>query len=243
MRAGRLRRGLWIVVAIALAIIAPPAGFVGWRYAHSNFGTLEPGRIYRSKQMNAHDLTATVQTYGLKTVLNLRGVNESDAWYRDELQATIASKATQVDFKMASDQWLSRLQLRSLIRIFDTCEYPILLHCEFGSERTGLASAIAVLLQPGRSLEEARAQFSLHYLYYVDKTNYVLPDHINQYEAWLRARAEPHSPERFRGWAWEGFVPGQPSREYWPYNPDPLVVVTRPSKPVMIGSVPETGRR
>jgi hypothetical protein len=193
--------------------------------------------------MSANRLTETIEGSRVKTVLNLRGVNENDAWYLAERGATTAAGATQVDFKMASDQWLSRAQLRTLIRIFDSSEYPLLIHCEFGSERTGLASAIAELLRPDGSLEDARAQFSLWYLFLRDCENKVLPEHLDQYEAWLHGRGWNHSPDRFRQWAAEGFVPGQPSREYWPFNPDPLVVITRPDTPAAIRSVRDQTRR
>jgi protein tyrosine phosphatase (PTP) superfamily phosphohydrolase (DUF442 family) len=188
-------------------------------------------------------LTKTIARDGVKTVLNLRGVNAKESWYLAELEATASAGATQVDFKMASDQWLSRAQLRTLIRILDSSEYPLLIHCKSGSERTGLVSAIAELLRPGGSLADARAQFSIWYLFRLDAKNKVLPAHLDQYEAWLQAQNRSHEPELFRRWAREGFTPGQPSREYWPYNPDPLVVITRSAPAARLGSLPETTRR
>jgi protein tyrosine phosphatase (PTP) superfamily phosphohydrolase (DUF442 family) len=242
MRTSRLRR--WLVsLGVVVLIGLLPISFVLWRYSTSNLGALQPGRIQRSGQMSANRLTATIEGSGVRTVLNLRGVNENDAWYLAERNATTAAGAIQVDFKMASDQWLSRAQLRALIRIFDSSEYPLLIHCESGSERTGLASAIAELLRPDGSVKDARTQFSRSYLFVRDAKNKVLPEHLEQYEAWLHARGWNHSPDRFRQWAAEGFVPGQPSREYWPFNPDPLVVITRPRTPAAIRSVPDKTRR
>ena len=47
----------------------------------------------------------------IKTVLNLRGSNRVDAWYRDEVAATNHEQATQIDVAMSSCVWMSRAQL------------------------------------------------------------------------------------------------------------------------------------
>jgi protein tyrosine phosphatase (PTP) superfamily phosphohydrolase (DUF442 family) len=208
----------------------PVLGLVGWDLATANFGTVQDGRVYRSGQMPARALARTIRREGIKTVLNLRGSNPDQPWYRAERAATLGAGATQVDMSLASDLWLSRAQARTLVRVLDTSEYPILIHCEWGSERTGLASAVAELLRPGGSLAEARRQFSLGYLFLPMGDGAVTRDHLDRYEQWLRDRGRPHSPERFRLWIAEGYRPGHPSREDWPYDPKPLVVITRPGE-------------
>ena len=108
----------------------------------------------------------------------------------------------------------------------------MLIHCQWGSERTGLVSAFAELLRPGSTLDDARAQFSIRYLFVRVNDGKVMAEHLDQYESWLRAGGMKHDPATFRRWVDEGFKPGEPSREQWPYDPYPLVVITRPgSKP------------
>ena len=75
---------------------------------------------------------------------------------------------------------------------------------------------------------DARAQFSIRYLFVRVNDGKVMAEHLDQYENWLRNAACEHSPANFHRWVDEGFQPGQPSREDWPYDPYPLVVVTRP---------------
>src|SRR5205823_11137226 len=101
---------------------------------------------------------------------------------------------------------------------------------EWGAERTGLVSALAELLRPGGSLDDARAQFSIRYLFLPVRDGARMAAHLDRYAAWLRVQGAPHTPDRFRRWVAEGFRPGHPSREEWPYDPYPLVVVTRPAK-------------
>jgi Tyrosine phosphatase family len=144
------------------------------------------------------------------------------------MSVTREACATHVDVAMSSCLWMSRAQLRALVKTLDTAEYPLLIHCAWGSERTGLVSAFAELLRPGATLDDARAQFSIRYLFVRVNDGKVMAEHLDQYENWLRARGIEHAPANFHRWVDEGFQPGQPSREDWPYDPYPLVVTARP---------------
>ncbi|MFO0954884.1 MAG: tyrosine-protein phosphatase [Isosphaeraceae bacterium] len=236
------RRRLRGAIAACACVLLPPAGYVGYRQAVDNFGTVVPGRVYRSDQMTGASMTRAVRAYGVKTVLNLRGPNPSAGWYRDELAASTAAGATQVDISMSSCEWMSRAQLRALVRVLDTCEYPLLIHCQWGAERTGLVSAFSELLRPGSTLDDARRQFSVGYMFLPVKDGKVMLAHLAAYEGWLRAGGRTHSPGRFREWAESGFTPGVPSREQWPYDPYPLVTVTRPA-PEALAAAKARGER
>ena len=222
----RTRRRILIVAAV---VLLPPSLFYGWRSeVQHNFGTLQPNRVYRSAQLSKSDLEGTIRGHKIKTVLNLRGTNGQHLWYRDERAAVLGSGATLVDVSLSSCEWMSRPQLKTVVRVLDTSAYPMLIHCHQGAERTGWVSAIATLLRPGATLADARAQFSMYYLYFGRGDGKVMGEHLDQYEAWLAAQGESHSPSRFREWVDHGFVPGKPSREDWPYDPYPLLVITRP---------------
>ena len=177
--------------------------------------------------MPASSLARTVRDYRIRTVLNLRGSNK-DPWYAAERSATVEAGATQVDIAMSSCIWMSRAQLRTVIDTLDSSEYPILIHCQWGAERTGLISAFAELLRPGSTLDDARAQFSIRYLFVRVNDGKIMAEHLDQYEHWLAARGWTHEPDHFRRWVSEGYQPQVPSREQWPYDPYPLVVITPP---------------
>lgn len=225
---GRACLRKWILGTV-LALLTPPLGFVAWNVATDNFATVEPGALYRSGQMDPIGLGRTIRANKIKTVLNLRGSHPELVWYQGEQKATLDAGATQVDMALSSCEWMSRVQLRTLIRTLDTSDRPILIHCWHGSERTGLATAFARLLEPGSTLADARGQFSLRYLYAGYGDGKVMEEHLQQYENWLRRQGLAHQPEHLKRWAEDGFQPGKPGREQWPYDPFPLVVVTRPS--------------
>lgn len=218
-----LARGL---AAVALAIVA----FVGVRWGTGNRGTAVPGRVHRSAQLDAKTLSRVLRDERIKTVLNLRGGNPGVRWYDAELATTLAAGASQVDFPMATDLWLSREQARTLLRVLDTAEPPVLVHCQWGAERTGLVSAFAVLLRPGGTLVEARKQFSIAYLFLPTHDGRMMTGHLDAYEAWLAASRLGHTPEHFRRWLGTDYAPppGGPSRDAWRCNPYPLVEVHRP---------------
>lgn len=202
---------------------------VGWIHLTGNLATVVPGQVYRSAQMGPSALASTIRDRGVRTVLNLRGHHPKAAWYRAERDATLAAGATQVDIPLSSCEWASRTRLRTLVDVLRTCEKPVLIHCWHGSERTGLASAFALLLRDGSDPAEARAQFSARYLFVPFGDGVVTLRHLDQYEAWLAENGLTHAPDVFRRWVAEGYRPGVPSREQWPYDPDPLVVTTRPT--------------
>lgn len=227
MRLATIRKAARISVA-ALLLTGLAIGIpVAVRRSAGNFGTVEPGRVYRSAQLDAGAIGRAIREHGIKTVLNLRGPNPDQAWYREEVAATVASGATQVDVPLASDQWLSRAQAATLLDLLGRVEYPILIHCEFGAERTGMVSAFVELLKPGGTLADARAQFSIRYLFLPVKDGLVMLGHVDRYESWLRDHGLAHTPDQFRRWLSSDYRPDSPSREYWPCNPYPLKVVTR----------------
>jgi protein tyrosine phosphatase (PTP) superfamily phosphohydrolase (DUF442 family) len=225
LRSSRITR---LFVRLAAAIMIPSLFCIAWNQANHNFAEVQPERVYRSGQMPASALAQTLRERRIKTVLNLRGSNPSESWYRNEISTTREACATHIDVAMSSCLWMSRVQLRALVETLDTAEYPLLIHCAWGSERTGLVSAFAELLRPGGTLDDARAQFSIRYLFVRVNDGKVMAEHLDQYEYWLRERGIEHQPANFHRWVDEGFQPGQPSREDWPFDPYPLVVIARP---------------
>jgi len=230
----RSSRPLVHALRLGIAVILLPTLYVAWDLATYNFGTVQADRIYRSGQMPARSLAKSLRAHQIKTVLNLRGSNTRDAWYRDEVAATNHELATQIDVAMSSCVWMSREQLGALIDALDSLEYPVLIHCAWGSERTGLVSAFAELLRPGSTLDDARAQFSLGYLFVRAGDGRVMAEHLDQYENWLAAEKRKHDPANFRRWLKSAFKPGLPNREQWPYDPYPLLVITRPGEAPLV---------
>jgi hypothetical protein len=91
-----------------------------------------------------------------------------------------------------------------------------------------MTAAVAELLTPGRTVEDARQQLSLRYLYIRLGDGRIMAELFDQYENWLTSNQLEHTPEVFRQWVNIGYQPGEPNREEWPYDPFPLVVERHP---------------
>src|SRR5262249_5623280 len=98
--------------------------------------------------------------------------------------------------------------LRELVRTLDQTAYPILIHCQRGSDRTGLVSAIALLLQEGASLADARRQVGPRFGHLPISRTVAMDPFLDFYEGGLKAAGQEHSAQRFRHWLLHEYRPG-----------------------------------
>src|SRR5262249_41159099 len=129
----------------------------------ANFHAVLPGRVYRCAQPSARALEELVARHGIRTVVNLRGCCDPFPWYLAQARATHRLDVCQEDICLSAGRLPSAPELRRLVEVIDRGEYPLLLHCRRGADRTGLASAVVLLLQPGVPLSQARRQLGLRY--------------------------------------------------------------------------------
>ena len=128
-----------------------------------NFHTIEADRAYRSAQLDGESLRLVIETFDIRTVVNLRGENLSNEWYQNEKAVTDELGVTLVDARMSAHELPSRETLLLLYDTFTTGEHPMLIHCKSGADRTGAASAIWRILVLGDSREAAAEELSTQY--------------------------------------------------------------------------------
>ena len=151
---------------VVLLILAFPASvllYFGLLQIDGNFHTVVAGKLYRSAQPSARDLSAYAQTPGIKSVINLRGQHPGDPWYDDEVRVSNELGLFHVDIALSAHQELSAAQLLGLEKAFRDAPPPILIHCKGGADRTGLAAALYVLEVLHLPVETAAAQLSWVY--------------------------------------------------------------------------------
>ena len=125
-----------------------------------NFRIIENERAYRSAQLDATSFRLVIETYGIRTIINLRGENEDNLWYQAERGIAAEMGVTLVDVRMSANALPSRETLLLLYDTLTTAEHPILIHCKAGSDRTGAAAAIWRMAVNGESRAEARRELS-----------------------------------------------------------------------------------
>jgi Tyrosine phosphatase family len=173
-----------------------------------NFHTVQHGRVYRSSQLSAARLRGVIDDYHVRTIVNLRGPCPEFAWYQDECRVTHERNVSQEDIVLSAIRLPPPAEVQRLVQVLDHAQYPILLHCRQGVDRTGLAAVIVRLLEPGVSLSEARSQLSFRFGYIPYNGTENILKFVDLYDEWLRDEQLTHAPELFRYWVNEKYCPG-----------------------------------
>src|SRR5262249_25909523 len=145
-------------------------------------------------------LSRWIRDYHLRSILNLRGGNPADWWYEAEVKTAQSSGVSFYDLPLHATRRPTRRELLVLIDTLRSCRYPLLIHCKSGADRTGLASALYLMVHRGQPPERAAEAFSLEFGHIPLGGTEHLHEPLNEYAAWLTARRHRHTPERFRDW-------------------------------------------
>jgi protein tyrosine/serine phosphatase len=150
---------------------------------HSNFHVVKNGEVYRSAQMNGEQLANVIQKYGIKSILNLRGENPKTSWHQIELATAVKWHVIHYDWGFGAGDELTPEKMNDLITLLHHAPKPVLIHCQAGADRTGLAAALYCYAIEGQSAEDADRQLTVWYGH--------LPF------PWLKAQAMDHSFWRY----------------------------------------------
>jgi predicted protein tyrosine phosphatase len=172
---------------------------------HNSHVVLE-GRVYRTAQLKPDKLAEFVLEHKIKTVVNLRG-RPIAYWYPIESQTTQFLGIGQEDVTTSANRLPSPNEMKRLVEVLDRCEYPIVLHCQQGADRTGLAAAIVLLLYSEADYKTARRQCSTRYGHIPYAAAAPMDKFFALYDEWLGERA--HTPTLFRTWLTREYQPGK----------------------------------
>lgn len=169
--------GRWFLAIVAVLLaVAPPLALYRYEYVEAKrFHIVTPGRFYRSGQMTAPGLRATIERYKIKTIINLQNEEPdpllADHWLgKGKIPESELCEQLGVKYVLLTPDILPLdNQLDSIPPVVDDylkllddeANYPILLHCKAGLHRTGRLTAIYRMeylgWTPGEALREARA--------------------------------------------------------------------------------------
>lgn len=164
-------------------------------------------RVWRAAQPLPHQIAAA-KRLGIRTVLNLRGQYDI-ATYAYEREACRRAGLKLVDFRVKSRNAPTRDELLGARDIFQSIDYPVLMHCKSGADRVGLMSVLYRHLHDGVPMTEAIDQLSLRYGH-IAQANTGIIDYF--FERYIADNAR--SPIAFYDWVQTVYDPDELRRTF-----------------------------
>jgi len=159
------------------------------RAAFANFHWIEPGKMARANQPSPKQI-AHYADMGIKTILNLRGPGDT-GYYALEREAAARHGIEMIDARMHSREPPSRAQVLQAKQLFETIQYPALMHCKSGADRAGVMAVLYKHFAMGVPIAQAVEQLSLKYLHIRQGKTGVLGYFVGQLMKATRGAADP----------------------------------------------------
>jgi protein tyrosine/serine phosphatase len=135
-------RGLRAIGMGLLALVLFVLGYETGLTTSGNLHVVEPGEAYRSAQPTAGRIAWMHGQLGIRSIINLRGENAGSDWYDAELATSRRLGITHIDYRMSSRDHFDQARAEELIALMRAAPKPVLIHCNGGADRSGLASAL-----------------------------------------------------------------------------------------------------
>lgn len=168
------------------------AAYCGAVIYEGNFHAVDAGVIYRSAQPGPAELARYNRDHGIKSVLNLRGAHPGEGWYDREVGASQGLGMAHFDYALSAKRFVTASQIADLLKIIRQAPKPLLVHCQSGSDRAGLVSALYRVAIAGDVPQAAGRELSLvfgHFPYLTSRSGAM----DASFDAFVREQAHPKS--------------------------------------------------
>ncbi|MFB9984376.1 tyrosine-protein phosphatase [Mesorhizobium kowhaii] len=132
-------------------------------HLNDNFHPIVERRVYRSAQPTGDEIRAYRDEYHIAAIINLRGEARGRSWYDEEVKTTRELGIRHIDFAMSARRKLTQDQSLALIALMKSAPKPLLIHCQAGSDRSGLAAALYLAALEKAGEEKSEAQLSIRF--------------------------------------------------------------------------------
>lgn len=160
------------IVCIFLSLIFSSCSPFNFNLKPYNFGVVNEGEIYRSSQPDEKFLLYLVKRYNIRTIVILKGrVEDFEKKFANENKISIYVLGLSIHREPSMDL------IEEFLKIIKNKEnYPILIHCRGGADRTGLMVAIKRIEIDKWDLREALKEMAYYrnlYVFYPVQRNYL----------------------------------------------------------------------
>ena len=120
---------------------------------------------------------------GIKTIINLRGARNDLV---DQMERRVCKNLNLklIEFKLHSRGAPTIDQIKNSKKIFKEIEYPALIHCKSGADRTGIMAAL-YLISKGVNIKIAKKQLSFKFLHVRFAKSGILDQFFENFESFL----------------------------------------------------------
>jgi len=174
-------------------------------FVYDKFHTVVTGRIYRSGQLSGSELQHIIDKHGIKSIINLRGLNDGNEWYETEKETAEKNDVELYSLDFTSYKLPLIKELERLVKVLKEAEKPLLVHCFGGIDRAGMASAIALSIEKDPPLSDLKEQFSWKYFVFPFSPS-TGPLLFSKYEKWLKGNKKEHNREVLLFWIKNEYV-------------------------------------
>jgi protein tyrosine/serine phosphatase len=129
----------------------------------TNKGYVGPEQeLVRMAQPSEHDLENALEHDKIVGILCLRGdqTGRGKDWFDTEVAFAEEHDLDFYTVRLSTSRLPMREQLGDLITIFQSADYPLLMHCQGGADRTGFAAVVYRLVILDEPLDDALESFS-----------------------------------------------------------------------------------
>ena len=160
----RLRLLAKIAAGLAVGAVLAGAAAYGLPGRVRHFDTVQAGVLYRSGQPRGEAWDRLAGDFRIRTVISLRERNPEADWSREEEQACsrLGLRLIRIPIesrdRISQEPWTTFLQT-----VTDPADWPVLVHCEAGSARTGYLVAGYRIAVQGWSVKNALTEAQAHH--------------------------------------------------------------------------------
>jgi protein tyrosine/serine phosphatase len=148
-------------IALLALLVILSGGYFLYMEEQGNFHPITYGEAYRSAQLDRDEFEYYIKKHDIKSIVNLRGEHPDEKWYAEEIAVSAEHNVQHFNIALSSSKEPSEEDVRQLIDMFQNAPRPVLIHCQAGADRSGLAAAIWKVIIDKEPKSEAGKQLSI----------------------------------------------------------------------------------
>ena len=127
-----------------------------------NLNVVEEGRVYRAGRLSLEQFEKAIEVLDIKTLFRVVCLQRNNREYFRNIERICSEKGVKYAHASLTHNTVpDKQRLRLLLDVFKTAQYPLMIMCHRGADRSGLTSALYQMYR-NRSRAEVMKQLSFY---------------------------------------------------------------------------------